>query len=89
MSQVVFCICRNTEGGADASEGRDLLVREHAGREQASFFHSLYIGCQQKSGAQVKGISSHKKKKICILKVDLPALKTEIRIESSDFKLFN
>lgn len=49
MSQLVFSIHQNAEGvGSKASKGMDLPARGQAGKEQASFLHALYIGCQQK-----------------------------------------
>jgi len=51
MSELVFSICQNPEEpGSNASEIMDLPGKTKAIRqgEQASVFHVLYMGCQQK-----------------------------------------
>jgi hypothetical protein len=57
------------EVGSKASEGMDLLARASRQREQAFFFHVLYIGCEQKVWPG--------------LKVDLPTAKIWIRSRAS------
>jgi hypothetical protein len=64
MSQLVFSIYKNPkEVSSDASEGMDLPAKIRASRQKAnaSFFHALYLGCQQKMWPR--------------LKMDLPASK--------------
>lgn len=64
MSQLVFCICKNSkEAGLNASEGMNLpeWVRARRQRSGATSFLVLYIGCHHRGVAQIEGGSFYLK----------------------------
>ena len=55
MPHLVFSICLNlVQVGSHAGEELDLLGREEQTCKKRSFFHVLYIDCQQKALLRLK-----------------------------------